>query len=62
MASTNLNDLLQQAEMMCPLDGDSELPKLNRNIQQLLSAGQRLQSSASSSQDNEKVGVLVLNK
>ena len=58
MTSVNFEDLFQQAESLnTGLDNNGELPRVQRNIQQLLNAGDQLCSKVAS-QDNAKVGSL----
>uniref|UniRef100_F6UXH9 Nuclear pore protein n=1 Tax=Ciona intestinalis TaxID=7719 RepID=F6UXH9_CIOIN len=53
MSGVAFDDILQQAEQLnTGLDGGAELPRVQRNIQQLLDAGQRLRSKTSTAQDS----------
>ena len=56
MSGIGFDDLLQQAEQLTTgLDGGAELPRVQRNFQQLLDAGQRLCSKTGTAQDNAQV-------
>ena len=56
MASNDFDSLLQQAELLnTGLDSEAELPRVQRNFKQLLTAGDRLCSSIPLSQDNAQV-------
>ena len=55
--ATGFGDLLQRAEQLtADMDTGSELPRIERNLQQLADAGQRLWSkTASSTGDNADI-------
>lgn len=56
MFGVGFDDLLQQAEQLTTgLDGGAELPRVQRNFQQLLDAGQRLCSKTTGGHDNAQV-------
>ena len=60
MSGIGFDDLLQQAEQLTTgLDGGAELPRVQRNFQQLLDAGQRLCSKTAVGQDNAQVCVIL---
>jgi len=60
MTSANFEDLFQQAESLnTGLDNNGELPRVQRNIQQLLNAGDQLCAKVAS-QDNAKVKASLL--
>jgi len=60
MTSVNFEDLFQQAESLnTGLDNNGELPRVQRNIQQLLNAGDQLCAKVAS-QDNAKVKASLL--
>lgn len=61
MAGVELDDILQQAERLrADLDGGDELPRVQRNFQQLLDAGKRLRTGASTTQDGAQVKASLL--
>lgn len=61
MAGVELDDILQQAERLtADLDGGNELPRVQRNFQQLLDAGRRLQSGTSATQDGAQIKASLL--
>ena len=60
MAGIGFDDLLQKAEALTTgLNGGAELPRVQRNYQQLLDAGQKLCSKTSAGQDNALVKKLL---
>jgi len=61
MASNDFDSLLQQAELLnTGLDSEAELPRVQRNFKQLLTAGDRLCSSIPLSQDNAQIKAALL--
>uniref|UniRef100_H2ZQU5 Nuclear pore protein n=1 Tax=Ciona savignyi TaxID=51511 RepID=H2ZQU5_CIOSA len=61
MAGVPFDDILQQAEQLnTGLDGGADLPRVQRNIQQLLDAGQRLKLKTSAAQDNAQINAALL--
>ncbi|XP_076809690.1 nuclear pore complex protein Nup93-like [Clavelina lepadiformis] len=61
MAGLGFDDLLQQAEQLTTtLDGGTELPRVQRNFQQLLDAGQRLCSKSNFGQDDAQIKASLL--
>ncbi|XP_039257895.2 nuclear pore complex protein Nup93-like [Styela clava] len=61
MSGVELDDILQQAERLtADLDGGNELPRVQRNLQQILDAGQRLCSGTPATHDNAEVRASLL--
>ena len=45
VSNTGFSDLLQQAELLtADIDGEGELPRVERNLRQIVDAGQQLWS------------------
>lgn len=61
MSAIEFDDILQQAEhLTADLDGGNELPRVQRNFQQLRDASQRLRSGTVTTQDNAQVKASLL--
>lgn len=58
MASDGFSDLLQRAEELCStFDTDVELPRVERSLQQVLEAGQKLWSKSQHAASEDAVNV-----
>lgn len=61
MSGVEFDDILQQAERLtADLDSGNELPRVQRNIQQIVDAGQRLCSGTATAHDNAQVKASLL--